>query len=212
MTERTILRLANGCDIDLRAPTPADYADFRWLAEHLAKESRFNGATPGTIYSVGQHLVLGTRAILTETDDRVLAAYFSVHDCHEAALRDDTTPKKHAIAEEIAAQCGVMAPVVLDVLSAITERHDVAIHAAAGLPWPPTPEIAAAVKYWDRVMLVTEWRDLMGGAPLPNAADYGSYPPLPEPIVPRGKWQSVQIELLTLWHGLLPAAMVGASA
>ena len=40
MSARTILTLANGNGMDLRYPTPTDYADPDWIAEHLAKEKR----------------------------------------------------------------------------------------------------------------------------------------------------------------------------
>jgi hypothetical protein len=94
----TILTLANGKGIDLLDPKPEDI-DFDAIAQHLAKEKRYNGATPGLEYSVAEHCARGASAILTATGNTTLAAYFLLHDAHEHTLKDDTTPKKRAIAE-----------------------------------------------------------------------------------------------------------------
>ena len=63
MSARTILTLANGKGADLLNLRPED-VDFAAFAEHLAKEKRFNGATPGLEYSVADHLVLFRRVFL----------------------------------------------------------------------------------------------------------------------------------------------------
>jgi hypothetical protein len=204
MNPRTILTLADGRNIDLLNPQPADYGNFAWAAEHLAKENRYNGATPGVVYSVAQHLCEGVNAVLEASGDRTLAAYFSLHDVHEAVLKDDTTPKKRTLAAIAEAKFGVLASQVLSVFDELTDRHDAAIHAAASLPWPPAPEILAGIKHWDRVLLVTEWRDLMGGVPLPNAEAYADVAPLVRHIHPLNKWDTAAMLLRTKWCELLP--------
>jgi hypothetical protein len=203
---RTVLTLANGRNIDLLNPKVDDYRDLDWAAEHLAKENRYNGATPGICYSVAQHTYECVAASLFETGgDRMLAAYLSLHDVHEAVLKDDTTPKKRTFAALAEAKFGVLASEVMSTFDDLTDRHDRAIHEAAGLAWPPTPEMARAIRHFDRILLVTEWRDLMGGVPLPNAEAYADVTPLHSNIVPINKWQSAATLLGVIWRQFLPA-------
>lgn len=205
MNPRTILTLANGRSIDLLNPKADDYRDLTWAAEHLAKENRYNGATPGLCYSVAQHTTECVLSAFAETGDRQLAAYLSLHDVHEAVLKDDTTPKKRTFAALAEAKFGVLASQVMDAFDDLTDRHDRAIHEAAGLMWPPTPEMARAIKHFDRVLLVTEWRDLMGGVSLPNAQAYADVTPLQRVIQPHAKWQSSCALLCLAWGKFLPA-------
>lgn len=205
MSGPSMLRLANGKDISLRNPTAADYADFAWQAEHLAKEKRYNGATPGVEYSVAQHIITGTWAILEETGDEKLAAYFSLHDNPESVLKDDTTPKKNAIAEIAQEKFGVLASQIIASHNELTERHDAAVHEAAGLPWPISQDLHAQIKLWDLRMFVTEWRDLMGDAPHPDWKRYEGIAPLQKRIVPYKTWQEAAETLHVLWMRLLPS-------
>lgn len=211
MNPRTILTLANGRSIDLLNPTAADYAGFDWPAEHLAKENRYNGATPNIVYSVAQHTCECVMAALLETHDRELLGYLSLHDVHEAVLKDDTTPKKRTFAALAEAKFGVLASEVMAAFDDLTDRHDRAIHEAAGLPWPPTPEMQAKIKRIDRTLLVTEWRDLMGGVPLPNADAYADVTPLKRIIEPIGSWQAGAKLLDSIWNVYLPALRKDAS-
>lgn len=211
MNPRTVLTLANGRNIDLLNPQADDYRDMNWAAEHLAKENRYNGATPGVCYSVAQHTCECVVTAYAQTGDEILAAYLSLHDVHEAVLKDDTTPKKRTFAALAEAKFGVLASQVMDAFEDLTNRHDSAIHQAAGLPWPPTPEMARAIKHYDRIMLVTEWRDLMGGVPLPNAEAYADVAPLQRKIVPHAKWQSSAALLCLAWRTYLPALQVKAA-
>jgi uncharacterized protein len=202
---RTVLTLANGRNVDLLNPQVDDYRDLGWAAEHLAKENRYNGATPGLCYSVAQHTCECVLAAMADTGDERLAAYLSLHDVHEAVLKDDTTPKKRTFAALAEAKFGVLASQVMDAFDDLTDRHDRAIHQAAGLPWPPTPEMRRAIKHFDRILLVTEWRDLMGGYPLPNAEAYSDVMPLRRKIVPNHKWQSSSALLFLTWRTYLPS-------
>lgn len=203
MSARTILTLANGRGIDLLNPRPSD---IHWpsFAEQLAKEKRFNGATPNTEYSVAEHQVRGANAILEATGDRMLAAYFSVHDTHEAVIKDDTTPKKRAIAELAQEEFGVQSRQVIETFDLLTARLDAAIHAAAGLAWPVPARYVAALKRWDLIMFVTEWRDLMRDAAHPNPDAYRDIRPLADRIEP-WSWIAADINLIDCWKILLPA-------
>lgn len=183
----TILTLSNGRGIDLLGPKASDI-DFAVIAEHLAKENRYNGATPGRVYSVAEHCVRGSTAAYEATGDRELAAYFLLHDGHEAFLKDDTTPKKRAIGALAFEAFGVLATTITLAFDLLTDRFDVAIHEAAGLPWPPSPEMRARIKHWDLTMFVTEWRDLMGNLEHPDPKPYADIEPLKETIVPMPSW------------------------
>lgn len=206
MSARTTLTTAALTNLDLRHPHAADYAGFRWVAEHLAKEKRFNGATPDCEYSVAEHLCRGADAIGTLTGDDELAAYFLLHDAHEAALKDDTTPKKRALAEEAQELFGILADDIMAAFAALTERHDAAIHAAAGLAWPPTPFLRERIKHFDLVMFVTEWRDLMQGTAHPDWDGYAMISPLTGRIEP-WSYRTARDGWLRRARKLLPALM-----
>lgn len=202
---RCYLTLASGRSVDLVRPTISDYADFDAIAEGLAKENRYNGATPGAIYSVAQHQALGALAAFEATGDRALAAYFSVHDNPEALLKDDTTPKKNALAEIADASFGQLAQAVRAAFEDLNDRHESVAHAAAGLAWPVPSALAKQVKYFDRVMLITEWRDLMAGAELPGGEAWRGLQPLTMTIKPLDDWRTAKAMLLEVWREFLPA-------
>lgn len=205
MTAATFLTLANGKFVDLLDLKVED-VDFKVIAEHLGKEKRFNGATPGEEYSVAQHCVIGTEAMLKEGATEAEAAYFLLHDAHEAIWKDDPTPKKRAIAERIQERCGILAADILDVLDDIPDAMDAAIHQAAGLCWPMPVETARLVKFFDVRMFVTEWRDLMGGGFHPDWDRYAGVPPLDQPIVkPCWSGPLAMIHWHALAHKLLPS-------
>lgn len=203
MSAATILTLANGRGIDLLDPKVSDIC-FDVLGEHLAKEKRYNGATPDIEYSVAEHSCRGADAILSATGDRLLAAYFLVHDGKEHALKDMTTPLKQALAELAAERFGILASQIIDSFNLLEYRHDVAIHAAAGLPWPPPPEMAAAIKRWDLIMFVTEWRDLMRDVPHPNWAPYSGIKPLLSGPIDPWKWTVARDGFVRRCRELLP--------
>lgn len=185
MSAATILTMSNGKGIDLTNPQATDI-DFAVIAEHLAKEKRYNGATPGIQYPVGQHCVIGADAAFADTGDLELAGYFLLHDGAEAFLKDDTTPKKRALAEVAAREFGVLAEEIMGSFDMLTDRFDAAIHEAAGLAWPPPAAMKAAIKSYDLVMFVTEWRDLMGSIQHPNWEPYRGIAPLASTITPCG--------------------------
>lgn len=209
MTAATILTMANGKGIDL-LDVRAEDIHFPTLAEHLAKEKRFNGATPDCEYSVAQHLCVGADAIEAAGGTETEAAYFLLHDCQEGIWKDDPTPKKRAIAERIAQRCGVLAEDILKVLADIVNEHDGAIHQAAGLPWPMPADILRIVKLYDAKMFVTEWRDLMHDIPHPHWAPYSGVRPLPETIQPY-PWTTARTAWLLRACRLLPSLRLAPS-
>jgi hypothetical protein len=203
MTARTILTMSNGQGIDLLDPV-ASQIDFTVIAEHLAKEKRYNGATPGIEYSVAEHSVRCADAALRATSDGTLAAYCLLHDGHEAFLKDDTTPKKEMIAEIAHSSFGILKEHVLEAFNLAPYRFDQAIHDAAGLAWPPPSNIQKEIKRFDLIMFVTEWRDLMKDAPHPNWAPYSGILPLTEVIEPLA-WAAARDVFLHRCDALLPS-------
>lgn len=198
---RTVLTTASGKLIDLLHPKAEDII-IGDVIEHLSKEARYNGATASFFYSVAEHLARGADAIFAETGDPRFAAYFLLHDFPEAYLKDDPTPKKNAIASLAQAEFGVLSGTIIQAFDSITGRFDVACHAAAGLAWPPPPDIAAAVRRFDVVMLLTEWRDLKC-TPMPFEVDPGIWP-LPDIIRP-WSWTRARFELEARCQKWLPA-------
>jgi uncharacterized protein len=205
MSPRTILTLSNGKGFDLLAPRAEDI-DFAVIAEHLAKENRFNGATPNICYSVAEHCVRGADAIVAMTGDRELAAYFLLHDGHEAFLKDDPTPKKHALAAVAEESFGTLASVVLEAFDVLTKTIDDTIYKAAGLQMLPHGEsvLKNRIKRCDLVMFVTEWRDLMGGQDHPDWTPYADVTPLAGKIIP-WSWRDARNAFLDSCYDLLPA-------
>lgn len=203
MSAATILTLANGRYVDLLDVLASDI-DFGTLAEHIAKEKRYNGATPGKEYSVAQHLCIGTDAILRDGGGEEAAAYFLLHDVQEGLWKDDPTPKKRALAQHIQERCGVLAAAIIGIIDGIVDEHDAAIHEAAGLAWPMPVEIKKAVKYYDVVMFVTEWRDLMRGIDHPTWNDYAGIRPLEAAITP-WRWDFARAEWMKRARRLIPA-------
>lgn len=194
----TTLTCADGANFDLLNPKPEDVS-FLVICEHLAKANRYCGATPGLAYSVAQHSVLCAKAALA-TGDRELAAYMLCHDMHEAYLGDDTTPKKRALSA-IMSRFGVLSSTIAESFAMLTDRIDLAIHTRAGLHWPPSPEMQREIHKWDRIMLSSEWRDLMT---FPKPYDFGQQP-LPDVVIPHPHWKTAALEMLELCVSLLPS-------
>lgn len=203
MSAQTTLTLANGRGIDLLSPQASDI-DFAVVAEHLAKEKRYNGATPNSEYSVAEHCVRGADAILAATGDVTLAAYFLLHDAHEHLVKDLTTPLKRAVAEVAHEHCAVTPSDIVDAFDILERRADLAIHRAAGLLWPIPAGLRISIKHWDLVMFVTEWRDLMKGVEHPNWAPYAHVEPLRERILLPWPWDVARKRYMGSCARLLP--------
>lgn len=210
--EATFFTTASGRVVDLFRPEASD-VDFADVAEQLAKEPRYSGATPGVVYSVAQHSVLGADWILQRGEEapagegRLIAAYFLCHDFHEYVLKDETTPKKRAL-DAVAAEFGVLAGAISEAYARLVERWDRAIHEAAGLAWPPRQAVIDMVRDVDRRMLLAEWAALRPGHRLPVHYE-GT--PLPVEIAP-WPWITARDVLLQRMFELLPTPRGAARA
>lgn len=151
---------ASGRAFRLLAPDAAQVDFVNDVAPQLARQARFNGAAEG-FYSVAQHCVHGADALYQETRRADLAAYFLLHDAHEAYIGDIPTPVTMALAT-----LGRMNGVgqegrdIGHVLEAFRRLIDVAIWKAAGLS-PPSVAMQRQIESMDLRMLATEKRDLM---------------------------------------------------
>lgn len=195
---RTSLTCVDGRMLDLLNPRPEDIS-LSVIVEHLAKANRYCGATSCLTYSVAEHSARCANAAMRATGNSILAGYMLCHDMHEAYLGDDTTPKKRALAA-IIESFGALASTVDRAFAALTERLDIVIHQRAGLAWPPDDLHRRAIKHFDRVLLATEWRDVMRCDP---PYDFG-VEPLPETIVPLERWRDAGIMLSTACAHILP--------
>lgn len=168
---------ASGRAVDLLAPQPHMIDLAGDVADGLARQARFAGQVASGPYSVAQHSVLGTDAILAETGDVELARAFLLHDAHEYVFGDWITPAVEAVAHRVgtrmaaaypasAARAHLMGEALVHNGIADQKRAlDEAIYAAAGLPWPLAPALATEVLHWDLRMLALERRDLMARPP-----------------------------------------------
>jgi len=143
---------------DLVNPVP-EQINFEVLATVLARTLRFGGHTR-IPYTVAQHCVLGADAIWVAYKDKTLSAAFLLHDCHEAIIGDDTTPKVDALVE-IAGKDG---HVIRHAIKTMKNNLDAAIYTAAKMQWPLDPETHAVVKSYDIRMCKME-RDFHLGTP-----------------------------------------------
>lgn len=168
------LNTRSGGIIDLLEPTPA-MVDFGEIADSLGNQARFGGRT-ALHYSVAQHCVMVAREA-----SRAAAPYALLHDAHEATIGDIMTPVKRALFWSLSGlPASIDGEAVPDRLTAETlhgemqrrfaafeDRHLAAIHAAAGLAWPPPRAITEEVHSLDIRALVTERRELLIRAALP---------------------------------------------
>lgn len=179
------LQTGTGRAVDLIEPTPEMIDLDTDVAEALAREPRFGGHVRSGAYSVAQHCVLGVDLILRVSDDAALARAFLLHDAHEAFVKDETRPLNEAMAlrvERCARTCGLKPGLGAAIYNVsrreIKEDFDRAIYAAAGMDWPPLPEIAREVKAWDLALLRLERDQLLGTPPARWAAAVENARPL----------------------------------
>ena len=166
------MSLARGRPFDLRAPDVEALDIRRDIAEPLARIARFGGhmdeaAGDCRIWSVGQHCVVGAKALLAETFDPVAALGFLVHDAHEAVLGDLTNPFVAALAAELVAgeRSSALDTALRRALARLKRRFDLAFLARA-FGWPAGTGLprrqADLVAEMDRRMLAAEARQILG--------------------------------------------------
>ena len=142
----------SGQPIDLVEPR-VDQVDFRDMAWALANLNRYAGHGDMQV-SVALHLMVGL-----DLCPEPLKPWWLLHDGHEERLGEITTPALKALcalAAEVDGDGG--RDIVERALGEFRRRHDVVIHAAAGLPMP-TSEQRRALKEIDLRCLATEHRD-----------------------------------------------------
>lgn len=159
-----------GRAVTIAQPKPQEIDPLTDIPETLARIARFNGAVPGGVYSVAQHCVVGCDCVLEETADADLARLFLLHDAHEYALGDITTPQADGLAELIVeGNSSLGGDQFREAIETAKRRMDAAIFTACGVPLP-TPAQIRAIKSFDLRMLAMEKRQLLASSPKPWAA------------------------------------------
>lgn len=177
--------------------TPAVAISVRDIAAHLSKICRFAGATR-VFYSVAQHSVLVSTLMAEHGPAGRL--YGLLHDAHEAYVGDIPQPVKHLLNHALGLG-GEWLP-----LSDLVSDLDAAIHAAAGLAWPPSPAMRKAIDHADMRAVATERRDLIADCPMWTNADLP--PPWRAAIRPQA-WLKAEEKFLDTYDEL--AALTGGS-
>jgi hypothetical protein len=171
------MQTASGKMFSLLSPD-AEQIDFAHdIAPQLARQTRFNGATE-SFYSIAQHCALGADAIYQDTRRPDLAAYFLLHDAHEAYIGDIPTPVVTALARlGCVNSIGDETHNISHVIGILRDMIDLAIWQAANLP-PPSAAIRMKIMTMNLRMLATEKRDLMR----PCSQSWGDQVEQAEPI------------------------------
>ena len=119
------------------------------IAESLAKESRYNGKTPGVFYSVAEHSVLVSYAVPDEYGIMAL-----LHDMAEAYTKDRCSPYKK-----------LMDSLGYAAIREIDDRITRAAFKKYGVkPYSPEDPIAPCVHEADQYVYVQERHQLMNPA------------------------------------------------
>lgn len=151
------------------------------MGHALALQNRFAGHTR-VPYPVGDHSIRVAWEVFRRTGDPLLALCGLLHDGSEAYCVDVPTPLKPYLTEYKDIEARVM--------TAIQERFNLPVEF-----WHH-PEVKRA----DRVLLLTEARDLLGPHPAPWGIDDPTLEPLPEVIVPRD-WREAEAQFLKdFWY------------
>jgi uncharacterized protein len=154
----------DGSLMDLALPQ-VEEVDFCAIAGTLSRIARFNGVPDGVGYSVAQHCVLGTEALLNEGEDELTAALFLLHDAHEHFIGDHSRPFMALLRGMLLARAGERAALALTrIMADIRQGWDEAIYAAANLPPPGawTNRQKSSALAMDERMLLAESRSLFG--------------------------------------------------
>lgn len=187
-TDHIWTQTSSGRSLSLLAPERAQIDFVADIAPQLARQTRFNGAVVASPYSIAQHCVLGADALYQETRDPVIAAYFLLHDAHEAYTGDITSPVHQALSELGRAMgVGFQGNDIGHVIDALKAGIDKAILSAAGLAMP-SQDIRSVIKVMDIRMLATERRDLLAPAPLPWGGQVERAEPIRGPRIKPWPW------------------------
>lgn len=143
MTNRSAL-LGSIIVPDLANPRPED-VDIAFMQYRMETIVRFNGH-PAALNLAEHQSLCGLLAEAARADDAVIR-WATLHDCHEYATGDLTTPLKRSIDPRR--------------LGEVQQRWDDAICDALGIP-RPAGEVIAEVATFDMIALGLEWRFALG--------------------------------------------------
>lgn len=179
---------SSGRAVDLLDPDPGSIS-IRDIANHLAKISRFSGATI-VPYSVAQHSVLVSDIVFASTRDATAALAGLLHDAHEAYIGDVTRPMLAAIGP------------AADAWHAARRRLDLAIWRSIDRPPGPSDSHTMLVIRADTRALVTEARELL---PETRAFDGYGVDPWPRLLKPL-PWERAEAQFIERFQALDAAA------
>lgn len=170
------MQTLGGNGFSLTHPTPA-MVDWHHVAIASSRIARFNGQTKlRGILSIAQHQNEGALAILRDTGREDAAAAFAIHDAHEWVIGDIAQPVGVALAWH-AGNSG-HGYIVRGAIRSLKRTVDVAMHAAAGIPYPLARDVAEIVKEYDVRMCRTERDARMDEAPALWREPYASATPV----------------------------------
>jgi hypothetical protein len=194
---------------------------FTEVAVHLAKATRFAGATEKPI-SIAQHSVLAAEEALSATGDPELAAFVLLHDAHQTWLGDWTSPAFAALLDEIVASAAQAGCAELNAharaahaklaLKLLKNRIDREVLTAAGLDFERFASRKSDIRRYDIQALATERRDLMKRPPMAWDIDtmHGSPPPRARRVKPEA-WPVAEERFKALLTQLCPDAARAAN-
>lgn len=154
--------------VRLDAPRPEEI-DWLDVAMQLARIPRFLGATR-RVYSVAEHQTLVEKiAAQLRGEFPGLRAYALLHDAHEFAVGDWTTPAKRLLTRVGRERFGFSQ--VRELIKAAIDPLDRAIRLAAGLPAHQPVAVECAIEIADKLALFAERAALMEEPPQPWAEE-----------------------------------------
>ncbi|OCC05233.1 hypothetical protein BA190_10035 [Labrys sp. WJW] len=184
------MQTSSGRAFDLLDPKVADVDLVNDVGPALARSGRYAGAVPGGTFSIAQHCVVGCDALMQETGRADLAAWFLLHDAHEAYIGDITSPMAMALdalvsrsLEHITGAKNSDRKVLgrsqfRQALGYLKLRCDLAIHAAAGINRPSDAD-SEIIHAMDLRMLKVERDQLCARPPRPWHPSIESAKPVP---------------------------------
>jgi uncharacterized protein len=164
--------------------------DIRFIATMLARIDRCHGRSP-LPYSAAQHALLVASFLPAR-----LRRHGLLHAAHEAITGGIPLALREAIRQAVGQ----------DIVAALAQPWQVAIHAACGLTWPPPIRDADLIKAAERQAMATTMRDLLDAPPqaLPCAPGLRALCPWP--------WAKAEQKFLDEWERLTACVHATAAA
>jgi hypothetical protein len=197
------LQSRKGCVIDMVEPR-ADQVDFAEIADQLALLNRYAGASDLAV-SVANHQLIADACAVAFGATLRQRQIVVLHDGHESRIGEVPTPSTRAKLEIGLQMFGLpFSDQLRQVLDEEKHRHDIAIHATAGIAMPEAAE-RLFIHRCDLAALKTERRDYLATPPMPWAPEVEAAPALPRRIklLPPAE---ASLALHQLYLELLPGA------